>query len=388
MPPFSSSSSGSSPGIQGDTTIATAAGVKGITTSSAAGVYGVSHGTGPALKAYTDAATWAATVDNVSADGGGLFANVTGDNAVALRGNATGSSNVGVVGYSTTGTGVGGWATEDGLVGVAGYVEAQFGTAVFGYAVGVRTSGVHGETDGNGQYGVEGRCPGILGAGVYGTAQGDLGIGVLGEADRAEDIIAVLGEAHGADSSISNKLAGVFNGDVGVTGNLSKTAGGFLIDHPLDPANRLLEHSFVESSERKNLYDGIGIANEAGEVAVELPSYFEALNTDIRYQLTALGKPAPELHIKHELESGRFTIGGAASGQRISWQVTGNRKDAYSLARPLIVEREKNERERGRFRHPELHGAPREQAILFRPRNSTRRIPPTLPPSNRTDSSK
>ncbi len=45
-------------------------------------------------------------------------------------------------------------------------------------------------------------------------------------------------------------------GDVNVTGNLSKGGGSFKIDHPLDPANKYLYHSFVESPDMMNIYNG------------------------------------------------------------------------------------------------------------------------------------
>ena len=90
----------------------------------------------------------------------------------------------------------------------------------------------------------------------------------------------------------------MFFGDVTIQGTLTKTAGTFLIDHPLDPANKYLAHSFVESPDRKNIYDGVGVADANGELVVEMPGYFEALNRDLRYQLTPIGDSAPELHIK------------------------------------------------------------------------------------------
>ena len=64
--------------------------------------------------------------------------------------------------------------------------------------------------------------------------------------------------------------AGFFFGNVSVTGSISKGGGGFTIDHPLDPANRYLRHSFVESAEMKNLYDGIAVCDSNGEAAVLL----------------------------------------------------------------------------------------------------------------------
>ena len=50
-----------------------------------------------------------------------------------------------------------------------------------------------------------------------------------------------------------------------------------------------LHHSFVESSERKNVYDGIAELDHNGECTVQLPDWFEAINEECRYQLTPLG---------------------------------------------------------------------------------------------------
>ena len=64
-------------------------------------------------------------------------------------------------------------------------------------------------------------------------------------------------------SSNPNSYAGFFSGNVKVTGNLnvdgllSKGGGSFRIDHPLAPATRYLQHSFVESPDMKNIYDGV-----------------------------------------------------------------------------------------------------------------------------------
>jgi len=41
--------------------------------------------------------------------------------------------------------------------------------------------------------------------------------------------------------------------------------GSFKIDHPLDPANKFLYHSFVESPDMKNVYDGVVTLDAKGE---------------------------------------------------------------------------------------------------------------------------
>lgn len=163
----------------------------------------------------------------------------------------------------------------------------------------------------------------------------------------------------------SPQLAGMFEGpvniygNVNIVGNLSKSSGSFLIDHPLDPKNKVLRHSFVESPDMKNIYDGVVKLDRKGEAVVELPKYFEALNKDFRYQLTAIGAAAPGLFIKEEINNNRFKIAGGNPGQKVSWQVTGIRHDAYAIKHPIVVEEEKGKGsgfERGSYLSPDAFG--------------------------------
>jgi len=156
--------------------------------------------------------------------------------------------------------------------------------------------------------------------------------------------------------------AGFFDGNVHVNGNLSKNSGSFEIDHPLDPANKYLYHSFVESPDMMNLYNGTVMLDANGEAVVELPEWFEALNRDFRYQLTCIGGFAP-VYIAEEISSNHFKIAGGNPGMKVSWQVTGIRQDAWANAHRIQVEVEKPERERGYYLHPELYGAPEEKGI-------------------------
>ena len=87
-----------------------------------------------------------------------------------------------------------------------------------------------------------------------------------------------------------------FVGNLAITGSLSKGAGTFVIDHPLHPATMLLYHSFVESPDVKNIYDGVATLNESGEASIGLPDYFEALNRSFRYQFFPLGEAMPDLY--------------------------------------------------------------------------------------------
>ena len=131
-------------------------------------------------------------------------------------------------------------------------------------------------------------------------------------------------------------------GGASVSGSLSKGSGTFVIDHPLDPENKLLYHSFVESPDVKNIYDGVATLDGNGEVIVELPEYFEVLNGQHRFLLTPMGESAPYLHVTQAgVQNNTFTIAGGPPHARVSWQVTGIRHDPYILANPIIPEVEK-----------------------------------------------
>jgi hypothetical protein len=152
----------------------------------------------------------------------------------------------------------------------------------------------------------------------------------------------------------------------------------FKIDHPLDPQNKYLTHSAVESSERKNVYDGVMQLDADGTASVDLPEWFEALNGEFRYQLTAVGGAAPNLHVAEEISENRFRIAGGEGGMTVCWQVTGTRKDAASAANPFKVEEEKPQEERGRYLQPSLYGAPEEQSVM-RARMGVMKEPPQPP---------
>ena len=190
----------------------------------------------------------------------------------------------------------------------------------------------------------ENRGTGFFGIGVWGSHAGT-GWGVYG-------------------TSGTGGLAGNFGGDVFVSGNLSKGAGTFKIDHPLDPENMYLSHSFVESPDMKNIYDGVVTLDEHGNATVTMPTYFDALNTEFRYQLTCIGGYAP-VYIAEEITNQQFTIAGGSPGLKVSWQITGIRQDPFAKAHPVVVEAEKSGQDRGRYLHPELYGQSKEQGIYY-----------------------
>jgi hypothetical protein len=143
---------------------------------------------------------------------------------------------------------------------------------------------------------------------------------------------------------------------------------------------RRSEHlSFVESSEMKNVYDGVAQLDEDGTATEDLPEWFEALNEDFRYQLTAVGGVAPNLHVVEEISENRSRIAGGEEGMKVCWQVTGSRKDVWAAANSLEVEEAKPPEERGRYLHPELYNAPEEQKISLVPMQEAQ-YRPEMPP--------
>jgi hypothetical protein len=154
------------------------------------------------------------------------------------------------------------------------------------------------------------------------------------------------------------------NGNVAIAGTLSKGAGSFKIDHPLDPANKYLYHSFVESPDMMNVYNGNVVTDRHGVATVTLPDYFEALNQDFRYQLTVMGQFAQAI-VARKIAHNCFVIRTSKPNVEVSWQVTGIRHDAFADAHRIQVEVEKSPQEQGRYLHPELYGAPAEQAIGY-----------------------
>lgn len=205
--------------------------------------------------------------------------------------------------------------------------------------------------------------------GVYGEATG-------GHSSRTSYGVFGLGQGNGFNVGVfgtagsgTTNWAGFFSGNVNVTGTLSKGGGTFRIDHPLDPENMLLYHSFVESPDMMNVYNGNITTDESGYATVELPQYFEALNRDFRYQLTVIDEDDDgtfaQVKVVRGVENNRFRIRSSAPGVRVSWQVTGIRRDAFAEANRVRVEVPKSDTERGRYVHPEAFGLPAERGMDY-----------------------
>src|SRR5258708_19206739 len=257
----------------------------------------------------------------------GRSASPTG-NAVVGEATATSGTNNGVFGRSasTNGIGVSGDATAASGVtaGVFGNSDSESGAGVKGNA-----SASSGFT-----YGVFGRSNSTTGSGVFGYASATSGspnamVGftespnaVAGQFVAHSGLGLILQGLSGSNQTqvffVDASGNGYFAGNLNVTANVSKGSGSFKIDPPLDPANRYLSHSFVESPDMMNVYNGIVVLDARGSAWVVLPNYFQDLNRDYRYQLTSIGAPGPRLYIAREVSANRFRISGGKPHAKVS----------------------------------------------------------------------
>ncbi|HXM63009.1 MAG TPA: hypothetical protein VN950_19260 [Terriglobales bacterium] len=291
-------------------------------------------------------------------------------NAIVKR-DANGSFSAGPISAATASTGIAAVTATDTDVAAYGNV-AVYGASTNGFGVfaisdnytgvyGAGDTGVFGGTGGDG-IGVDGESS-SGGIGVYG--QSSTGPGVYAQSDTGWAVDAYgTSTATGVLAGSASGWAAWFNGNVDVDGNLSKAGGSFKIDHPLDPANKYLYHSFVESPDMMNIYNGNVITDAQGDAVVPLPDWFETLNRDFRYQLTVIGQFAQAI-VASEVADGRFSIKTDKPNVKVSWQVTGIRQDAWANAHRIPVEQQKPTLERGFYLHPELYGAPEEKGVLW-----------------------
>ena len=170
----------------------------------------------------------------------GVSAKGDGEGVRAVGGNIGVDATGGVTGVTSYGatTGVSGTGSQYGVYG-----GSPVGDGVHGDTFGAAASGVAGVNNagGDGVYGAGGN-------GVIGTSGSASGVGVGAYNTSTGD--ALFAE------NLSGGFAAFFLGDVDVDGNLSKAGGSFKIDHPLDPSEKYLYHSFVESPDMMNIYNG------------------------------------------------------------------------------------------------------------------------------------
>lgn len=320
-------------------------GLIGVTTASTTDGYGVTgvasgiEGTGVYASATAETGLNYGVRATVKSDAGrAVYAQAVADNGQNFGVYATSASpsGIGVQGWHLASSGTAAAvrgdtaSTSANAVGVLGQITSTAGGS---FAAAVR--GNNNSTGGNG-------------IGVYGGHAGG-GYGVFGTSVTGSGIVGNAG---------ATGTAGTFFGKVDVTGNLSKGAGSFKIDHPLDPTNKYLYHSFVESPDMLNIYNGNVTLDADGNATVSLPTWFQALNMEFRYQLTPIGAPGPNLYVAAEVSGNQFKIAGGAPKSKVSWQLTGIRQDPYAQAHRIPVEQDKSADERGTYLYPTEAGQP------------------------------
>ncbi|MDA3912410.1 MAG: hypothetical protein PF448_13735 [Bacteroidales bacterium] len=366
------------------------------------------------LDVYSDKTlTWAIGAEN-TATGVAVLGDLTGttNEYNAIQGSSY--SN-----FDTGGTGI-------GSGGVAGFYEGTGdGVGVYGQVVNTASSGVAGifglNSRTNGGFGVNGQgttgvlgeavVPTVAGFGVYGTAgqgigvQGETddmsfygvsglnyainntgdGIGVMGDGNTGTWGQTVDGDGYGAfglndsPSVVANNIGTGGDGWIGIYGVTNDPGTGygvysdgnfaatgtkaFVIDHPTDPENKNLKHFCMESPEVLNLYRGNVMLDANGEAVVELPDYFESINTNFSYNLTPIGAPV-NLYIKEKINNGQFIIAGGNANMEVSWTVYAERNDKYVQAYPEAKQVEVDKRQPGKYLRPELYGQGQDKAAF------------------------
>lgn len=184
------------------------------------------------------------------------------------------------------------------------------------------------------------------GRGIYVThsgSNGDASRFIITNPNNSDDAIYAKTDGTGR--------AGYFVGDVKVTDNLEVAgalsvsgAKNFVIDHPLDPDNKILRHSCIESPEMMNIYKGRAKL-ENGKAEIKLPDYFDSLNhpEGREINLTPVNGWSP-LFLEGEIKNNQFVVKTTKDGnpeQEFSWIIYGIRNDEYARNHPIIVEEEK-----------------------------------------------
>ncbi len=363
------SAAAASPAIRASNTEISGVGVHGISPSGTAVRGDSQSGNGVSGRSFDGLGVVGESTSNT-----GVFG--SSDSGVGVRGiSNTGVNGAGVHGSSPTSVGVLGESTNNlGVIGLSTNFPGVFGSSptnngVVGFSTS-RNGVVGGSTNGIGVEGGSTNGIGVLGTsndgpGVAGISDRNDGVQCVSKANGKAAVAAVFKGINGYGiyaQAEAPSFAGNFVGNVRVFGTLSKAGGGFMIDHPLDPTHKTLTHSFVESPDMMNIYNGTTITDTRGDATITLPAYFQALNREFRYQLTVLEQFAQAI-VSSEIQENHFTIKTDKPHVKVSWMVTGVRQDAYANAHRLSVEDDKPAKEQGTYLHPEAHGQPKSKGV-------------------------
>lgn len=326
--------SGLTYGVYGQSDSIGGRGVFGISMAGSGQSYGVegftASSSGRGINGYAaslSGTTYGGYFESVSSSGYGVYGK---GGSYGVRGYGTESASTSYGGYfqgsSQTGAGIFAWASnlDGGASGVIGYGDGEIGIGVFGQARNGTTN--------------------FTTYGGYFVSNADSGIGAYGFGDHYG--------LYGRQGSFAAGSYGVYaNADLGASGYKS-----FRIDHPFDPKNRYLLHYSTESPTPQNFYSGNVVTDGSGYAWVRLPDYFEAINTDYKYQLTVIGKDFAQAIVSEEISGNRFQIRTNVPRIKVSWRVEAERHDLYAREHPARDVLEKSGEERGKYQMPELYG--------------------------------
>lgn len=181
--------------------------------------------------------------------------------------------------------------------------------------------------------------------GAYGANNNGYGF----KSDSGDDDGGLFSNGNGQVSLYTNSGERVRITDSGlqVFGTLTANTKNFKIDHPLDPLNKTLTYTSIESPDMMNIYNGNITTDGRGEAVVEMPNYFEALNKDFRYQLTVIGTFAQAI-VLEKISGNQFKIKTDKPNVEVSWQVTGIRHDKFAEDKQTQVEQNKSAADKGK----------------------------------------
>lgn len=279
------------------------------------------------------------------AENSNRVASITGGGAAYFAGSLG-------VGTSTPSAKVHGYAAT----GIAGFfVSNDSSTGTIDGLSGQTSSG-----NGAGLYAVNHNTAGFT-QGVYSEVVSPAGVGVFGQ-----------------NTVANNTGFGVYGNNPSATGwavyavGRSATTGtkSFVIDHPLDPENKMLLHYSSESPEPQNFYNGIVRTDERGYATITLPDYYEAINRDPRYSLTVIDEGDTDnfvlAKVVRKIKNGQFVIRTNAPNVEVSWEVKAIRNDRWVQEKGAPTEVDKVGSQRGRYLMPSLYGQPDSQGVFYR----------------------
>lgn len=341
--------SGASKGVYGETSSTEGAGISGFGTAgtgTARGVEAFSNSTaGQALYAETTATggiNYAGYFKSPSLQGFGVFVDQTGENGRGMEVRTSGRTAIGL------------WVKSN-------HTSGPNKTAIFtnqsslGVVLEATSLATSGET-----YSAVAFNNSPAGTAIYAANDAQTGASV-GVYSRVASLDGMGVQAH-APGQPSAYAVFAF-GNTGANGTKS-----FVIDHPLDPANKTLRHFSSEGEQPLNVYSGNVRTDAKGFATVSLPDYFESINRDIRYQLTVVDDSDDFVLVKvsRPVQDNKFTVRSSKPGVLVSWRVEGVRNDAWVRRVGAASVIDKPEHQRGRYYDPASYGLSPEHGISYR----------------------